>query len=94
MVKIELECKHCGTTDSISNLPFRLGNWLIHRGKDVFCSLACVTAYSDDLRSKMQEEAREESRMIVWSSGSGLVSTLGAIPAAGVRVPPAQGGAG
>ena len=88
MMKIELECKHCGTQKSVEKLPFRLGNWLIHRGKDVFCSLTCVTAYADDLRLKMQEEAREENRMIVWSSGV----TMGAVPVPAHRVPPERGG--
>ncbi len=102
MMKIELECKHCGTQKSVEKLPFRLGNWLIHRGKDVFCSLDCVMAYTNDLRLKMQEEAREEDRRIVWSPGSSEVATPVAgtisgnrfsnVEGQGTRVPPERGG--
>ena len=98
MVTIELECKHCGTKEAVRNLPVSLGDWLIHQGKDVFCSLMCVTAYTDDLRLKMQEESREADRKIMWSKGeiAGTISgnKFSNVEGQGNPTPPAQGGSG
>ena len=96
MLKIVLECKHCGMKEMVESLPFLLGDWLIHRRVDVFCSMACVNAWGEVLRTRMQEGSREPGRKIVWAKGENAGTIMGITPGPEPEhlVAPAQGGSG